>query len=90
MTKSLDKVLRTSAFAMNGDSGGPIFNSDYKLIGIIHAIAADLNEKPIHGISYGMALNQFKNEDFKLHINEPVIPNIPFMFLKFNEFVEIK
>lgn len=66
----LKNGYRISAYTVQGDSGGPIFNSDYQLIALTKGIRVsnDYQNKVLNGIGYGIPLNNIKNNNFNLNI----------------------
>lgn len=77
--------IRFSAYTVNGDSGGGLFNSEHKLIGLVNGIRSELitNEK-FHQIAYAVEISSVKswNEEekdkLKFLIRKENLPDEPF------------
>jgi len=81
-------MYRISIYTIFGDSGGPIYNSNYELVALTNSISINKGNC-LNNISFGTPL---KNIGDKLDIinKKEKMPVLPFYFLKFNELKEIK
>lgn len=82
----LKNVNKSSIHTVQGDSGGPVFTNDYKVIGLMRGIRGDQTMQ-YNNISYFVPIDKVKklNVDFGFD-NSQKLPYIPFKFLEFSKY----